>query len=590
MTEKSLEPALPAASLEPGQAPRYGLDPVLDAWLLHFMTENNLEHSIAPEKNASPEQLRFMVALAPEEIYVPCSDAMFAHLFSARADPMVVAEYDGRLARIDGLIDASVPDAYTRTKIRTLCRLKYRQALVKPTMIPSRLAKRLCTILLTQSGLDDPHRERKRAFNRRAFSFIQSEAFSTMLYACPDDLPGCRALPDLRFALDMLELRRLLALGAMPAIWTGEGAFPGRGELDAALARFPADFAKLEALLDPRRGGLKILFLPDSAGGVLFDLLAVRTLLRLGHRVIVAVKDGFYYDAPTFWDPEGDPILDAALSGARFVSDPRLGKNALLQIMRENPLTVISDGTRERLNLYRVSVTFARAWKEADLVLVKGSLSHKRLIETSHLFTRDVVSFYGDGERGLRLDFKPRAPGARSLTEAEITAKAEEIIAAMRAARTAGKIVMFYSAVIGSIPGQTKTAIELVTAFVAHLREKLADTYIINPAEHFEEGMDADDLMFMWEKVQRSGLIDVWRFQTHFDIEKSFELLGRKVPPAWSGKDATFSTGCTKEMRIALSMQARQPEMQIIGPDPEKFLRRREYGVGKFCDAGIECR
>jgi hypothetical protein len=43
-------------------------------------------------------------------------------------------------------------------------------------------------------------------------------------------------------------------------------------------------------------------------------------------------------------------------------------------------------------------------------------------------------------------------------------------------------------------------------------------------------------------------------------------------------------------MHIALSMQARQPEMQIIGPDPEKFFRRREYGVGKFCDAGIDCR
>ena len=48
---------------------------------------------------------------------------------------------------------------------------------------------------------------------------------------------------------------------------------------------------------------------------------------------------------------------------------------------------------------------------------------------------------------------------------------------------------MFYSAIIGSIPGQTRTAIALVTAFVANLREKMAGTYIINPAEHFEEGM-----------------------------------------------------------------------------------------------------
>jgi len=582
---------VPAISLMPGQAPRYGADPVLDAWLLHFMTENNLEHSIDPEKNASPEQLRFMVDLSEEQIYVPCSDAMFAHLLAEQADPLVVAEYDARLARIGRLIDAFVPDDYTRRKIRILCELKYRQALVKPTLIPSRLAKRLNTIFLTQSGLDDPYRERKRLFNRRAFAFIQGEAFRAMLYACPNELPGCRGIPELRFALDMLELRRLCLLSTMPGVWEKDGKAPGREALDADMARFPEAFGRFEAMLDPRRSGsLKILYLPDAAGGVMFDLLAVHALLRMGHRVIVALKDGFFFDAPTIWDTDGDPVLDAALTGAHFLTDPRMTKNALLQVIREYPLTVISDGTRERLNLYRVSVTFARAWKEADVVVAKGPLNHRRLIDTSHLFTRDVVSFHRDGQGVFQFDFKARAAGARSFTEADITGKAEEIIAGMRSAKAAGRTVMFYSAIIGSIPGQTTTAIELVNAFAAHLRGKLADTHIINPAEHFEEGMDADDLMFMWEKVQRSGLIDVWRFQTHFDIEKAFELLRRKVPPAWAGKDATFSTGCTKEMHIALSVQARQPEMQIIGPDPEKFFRRREYGVGRFCDAGINCR
>jgi hypothetical protein len=124
---------------------------------------------------------------------------------------------------------------------------------------------------------------------------------------------------------------------------------------------------------------------------------------------------------------------------------------------------------------------------------------------------------------------------------------------------------------------------------VDYLRSRLEQAFIINPAEHFEQGMDADDLMYMWERVQRSGLIDVWRFQTDADIERSFELMGQKVPPVWAGKDATYSTGCTKEMHIALDMQARYPEMQIIGPDRDKFFRRREYGVGKFCDAGIDC-
>jgi hypothetical protein len=61
-----------------------------------------------------------------------------------------------------------------------------------------------------------------------------------------------------------------------------------------------------------------------------------------------------------------------------------------------------------------------------------------------------------------------------------------------------------------------------------------------------------------------------------------------EVPPVWAGKDATYSTGCTKEMHIALDVQRRQPELQIIGPSPEKFFRRREYGVGKFCDVAID--
>jgi hypothetical protein len=167
-------------------------------------------------------------------------------------------------------------------------------------------------------------------------------------------------------------------------------------------------------------------------------------------------------------------------------------------------------------------------------------------------------------------------------------AKAEKLIESMRQANAAGRTVIFYSAIIGSIPGQTKTAITVLNVFIAHLRSKLEQSLIINPAEHFEPGMDGDDLMYMWEKVQRSGFIDVWRFQTVEDIERSFELLGQKMPAVWNGKDATYSTGCTKEMRIALDVQKKHPEMQIIGPDPERFFRRREYGVGKYFDVSLE--
>lgn len=40
-------------------------------------------------------------------------------------------------------------------------------------------------------------------------------------------------------------------------------------------------------------------------------------------------------------------------------------------------------------------------------------------------------------------------------------------------------------------------------------------------------------------------------------------------------------------MNIALDMQQKHTEMQIIGPDPKRFFRRMEYGVGKYFDARI---
>ena len=56
---------------------RLGRNPAMDAWLDHFLTENNLSYLLNPTLVATPEQLRFMVALEENQIYLPCSDAMF---------------------------------------------------------------------------------------------------------------------------------------------------------------------------------------------------------------------------------------------------------------------------------------------------------------------------------------------------------------------------------------------------------------------------------------------------------------------------------------------------------------------------------
>ena len=66
--------------------------------------------------------------------------------------------------------------------------------------------------------------------------------------------------------------------------------------------------------------------------------------------------------------------------------------------------------------------------------------------------------------------------------------------------------------------------------------------------------------------------------------------MNQKIPPEWVGKDATYSTGCTKEMGIAIEVQQQRPEMQIIGPIRERFMRRKEYGVGSMYDRRLSPR
>ena len=568
----------------------YGQDPHLDAWLLHFMLENNIEHLVNPRVNASSEQLRFMVDIDEGQLFAPCTDWMFSNLLQTRMSPELLKEYLQTWKRQVLLIRDFSGDRFVRKKVLSLCRHIFSKVLKSPFMIPSRLHKRMLDIFLSQNMLQDPYKDIKQEYNRRAHDFMQTPGFFRFISSCPATTMQCERIQDLRWQLDLLELKRFFCLSTWKSLWQEKDFQPSSQDLDRELGRPWKGFEEvMTSLFGP--GGkerLKILYLPSGSGGIIFDLQAVNTLIRQGHRVILALKEGFYYDHPTYWDCESDDILSQALNDASFLADSQASKNELLKSQRENSLVVISDGSRERMNLYRTSVTFARAWKESDLIIAKGQGNYRRIIENSHRFTRDILCLYRDSSDQVRFHFKEKSPRVRKITEKEIVGKAEEIKKQMLSARMKGQRVLFYSAIIGSIPGQTQTAIKLLNTFVEYMRSRMSESLIINPAEHFEPGMDGDDLMYMWEIVQRSGLIDVWRFQSVRDIEKSFELLGERVPPVWAGKDSTFSTGCTKEMHIALDVQKKYPEMQIIGPSPEQFFRRREYGVGKFFDVNIE--
>lgn len=565
---------------------RLGQDVRFDAWLYSMLMDNNIAWRMNPEITASPEQMGFMVCLEPDQTYLPCSDATFALLRAPAPRKGLMAQYNRAWRIAVRLARSLTPAGERRRRLLLFCRQRFRPYVAGGTLIPSRLVKRMTHLVLAQGGvLGDPWWQERRKSTQRQAELLASPTWRCCLEAMPV-MPAPASIPEARRQLDFLEFSRLLCLSAHARDWLERQ--PGTAAMAADMDEAARACASLRGTLSRQRqqGPGTILFLCDADGGVVFDLALAERLLKMGHRVIFAVKSDFYFYAPTLDDMEGDPVIRARLGAGAVLREPRMSKNELLRRLREHRLLVIGDGMRERLNLYRASVTFSRAWKEADLILAKGARLADTLLGTSHEFTRDILCYWHDGT-GFHIRRKPHAASARKFSEADIAAQSGAIIAAMREARARGRRVIFYSCIIGSIPGETRTAIALVTAFVDNWRKKMDNALIINPAEHFVDGMDGDDLMYMWEQVQRSGYIDVWRFQTVEDIEESFALLGRRVPPQWLGKDATFSTGCTKEMRIAQDVQSRNREMQIIGPDPRHFQRRGEYGVGKFFDASI---
>jgi hypothetical protein len=466
-------------------------------------------------------------------------------------------------------------------------------------MIPSRLEKRLINIFLNRTQIADPYLCEKCMRNLRAANALGSTACRRALNRLADtDLAGARqTLVGTREQLRFIELGRLLALAVETSLWKDDAAvhfteddylgfFSKPVVGDGATAFF--DFVGIQGGIAAESPGLKprkILWLADEAGEVMVDLVIIRLLARLGHKVVVAFKDGPVYTKVDFDDAHGDEALGAELSTAVFIRDKRLGKNALVDILRSEPnVLAISDGTRENVNLLLVSTTFARVFKEVDGVVSRGPDQRRRFFESHFRFTQEIFNISTGAGGEVEIRHKPRHPAVVKYTYRQLEQKAQGIIDAMRAAKEKGMTVMFYSGVIGSIPGKLETAKRIMSVFIAHLKREYAQTFIINPSEYFEPGMDADDLMYMWEIVQRSGLIDIWRFQTYEDIARAFSLMESKVPPEWVGKDATFSTGCTKEMSIAQEVQKMYPEMQIVGPSSEKFVRRSDYGVGMLYD------
>jgi len=556
-----------------------------DAWLYALMIDNNLIHEMNPKIIAGTEQIRFMIDLKDKQVYLPCSDYCFNLFLNPSEHKTLQKEYNKAWRTIVNLIKDIEPSTLKRGRLLMFCKRRFVTHIKTHTIIPSRLIKRLTSLVFALMKIDNCWEEKKSAANLKSQEILQSKQMQTLLNAVPKNLIK-NDISSIRNELNFIEIARTMYLSAISSQILNSLPSPDKLNKDFETA---IELAKpMRELLEINTGKKKnILFLCDADGGIIFDVKLLSCLIHMGHKIILVLKEGFYFYAPTIDDLECDPVFKKAIAKATVIHNPAISKNLLLDAIRSSQMIIISDGTRERLNLYRTSITFARAWKECDLIIAKGWRNEESLMQTSHQFTRNIICYGLDSSSNYKIQIKERSPNAHKQSEYYILAKANEIIENMRQARLLGHSIIFYSCIVGSIPGQTDIAIKLAQVFIENLKFKLPNTYIINPTEYFEKGFDGDDLMFMWEKVQRSGYIDIWHFQTVNDIEESFSLLDLKIPTIWLGKDSTFSTGCTKEMQIALDVQRQFKEMQIIGPSPERFFRRSEYGVGKYYDAQI---
>jgi len=580
------------ASLENEHRP-VNTDPDQSAWFTAFFLENHIDPFAYPKKVGSREQVEFMVYPENNERFYPCSDTMFAAIMSRKRPRFLRNRYREVLDKVLAIIKELIDSEYDRAFLSSLIQIKYDNEIQSRLLIPSRLEKRLYKIFLSRTHIEDPYESRKKKENARAYRFISSESFKKALNQVDGAIDSMRGLnlKQVKAKINEIEFTRRLSLLTASALWQDDNfRVPPPSAIKALFkTRITGNGMKplLELVNTPKS---KILWIADASGDVVADIAIAQFLANIGHVVILSVKERPFFNKVCLTDTRTDPVLAQVLDQAHFIHDKTISKNALVQGLKQDEnLYVISDGTQESLNLLLVSTTFSRIFKEVDCVVSRGPEQRNRLINTHFKFTRDVINICAKGNR-LDIAFKPRHPDFINFSHTDLEEKADKIIAKMKQAKEKKMTVMFYSGIIGSIPGKIDVAKKIMHRFVDHLKNQSDNLFIINPSLYYEPGMDADDLMYMWEIVQRSGYIDIWRFQTSEDIAQSFAIMAQKVPPEWIGKDATYSTGCTKEMRIAQDVLKKNPEMQLMGPSVDKFMRRDEYGVGSMYDqrlAGI---
>ena len=399
-TQQNLKPN-DSAVYRPGQSPE------MDAWFTSFFIENHLDYFTYPDHAASTEQIRFMVYTEPSERYYPCSDRMFEAIMTRKHSAFLQKNYQQVLHKILKLIDHKIEDPYEKSYLESLIITKYQHETRDEIMIPSRLEKRLMKIFIKRTQIEDPYMDEKILRNRKAASVLESQAFQRALNLMDpselDDLP--ETISDMKNLLAFMELKRLIAISATAAIWESDTPSndekidyrslfnqPVSGNGMQAFFEFLGIHGNQHAAPKPK----KILWLADESGEIMVDLAVIDRLTALGHKIIVAFKEGPLFTKTDFYDTQDDDSLRSALEHTQSINEKNLNKNQLVNMLRsDRKVFVISDGTSEASNLLLASTTFARAFKEVDGVISRGHDQRSRFFEVRFQFTQDIFSIAG---------------------------------------------------------------------------------------------------------------------------------------------------------------------------------------------------
>ncbi|HHD63430.1 MAG TPA: hypothetical protein ENK96_03480, partial [Desulfobulbaceae bacterium] len=326
-----------------------GEDPDRDAWLTNFYTENHLAYETFPDKVASPEQLNFIVHMDGEHFYYPCSDELFAAIVEKRASTLLTSAYADIWNRINELVTQAVEDTYKRQYLLSLLSIKYQHEISSQVLLPTRLEKRLLGIFTTISEINRPLARFREQENKRAARFLASSAFQEA-YTSREGLEfGEKStLDDIDLQVHLLKLQRLMLLSTVEGIWQGHAVKEDlRRVMNTAITTDGWQWfcQRLRRVIFSQKRSY-LLWIAGRSGEFVFDLAIIRLLMKLGIKVILAVKQDFYYREISFGDVLEDPVLGTALAGATLISDSAITKNRLLGLLHEdNRLIVISDGT-----------------------------------------------------------------------------------------------------------------------------------------------------------------------------------------------------------------------------------------------------